>query len=334
MVALAPYFLTLAHATPQGIPPSLEIAVGYGDTERGVGAYHVDFPSPWCGTPGVQFIGSSTNYNGNSTSESNCVAGDWDGGAILVTNAGSAPVTLTNLTVVLSLPASGSAGKPSCSQPPRPITFHLWFGQQYYFGNASDPAYAGGPIALPPGGQAIFAGTSSDGAYVCPSGNYPEGPVNGTYDFDTSDSNFLSGCTPTNDTASDPRITFTAAGYAPTTYVDEGHVIDTGGIDPGMCSSTPANPEWPNESLGWRLVNSTCGEGCAENQFEASAQTVSSQHSTSVSATSQHSTSVAATFTSTSSAGGTAAIYALAGVAVVVVAAAGLLALRRRKTVP
>lgn len=323
-VALAPYFLTLADAAPQGIPSSLEVAVGYGDTERGVGAYHVDFPSPWCGSPGVQFIGSSTNYNGNSTSESNCIAGDWDGGAILVTNAGSDAITLTNLTVVLPLPPSGSVGTPSCSQPPRPITFHLWFGEQYYYGNASDPAYYGGPITLPPGGQAIFAGTSSDGAYVCPSGNYPEGPVNGTYDFDTSDSNFLAGCTPTNDTVSDPRITFTAAGYAPTTYVDVGHVIDTGGIDPGMCNSTSANPEWPNESLGWRLVSSTCGEGCPENQFEVSPLTASSQQAT----------SIAGTSTTTSSGAGATAVYALAGVGVVVVAAAGIYALRRRRSAP
>jgi hypothetical protein len=314
-VALAPYVLTVAHAAPQSIPQSLEVAVGYGDTERSVGTFHVDFPRPWCGSPGVQFIGSSTNYNGNSTSESNCSGGDWDGGAILVTNTGSAAITLTNLTVVLPLPASGSVGTPSCSQPPRPITFHLWFGQQYYYGNKSDPAYYGGPITLAPGGQAIFAETSSDGAYVCPSGNYPAGPVNGTYDFDTSDSNFLTGCTPTNDTVSDPRITFTAAGYAPTTYIDRGHVIDTGGIDTGMCNSTAANPEWPNESLGWRLANSTCGEACTGNQFVAPAQTVSSEQATSV---------------TTTTLGGAAAIYALAGVAVVLVAA-GLYALRRRR---
>jgi hypothetical protein len=320
-IALAPYFLTLAHAAPPSIPSSLEIAVGYGDTERGVGAYHVDFPSPWCGSPGVQFIGSSTNYNGNSTSESNCIAGDWDGGAVLVTHAGSAPITLTNLTVVLPLPSSGSVGKPSCSQPQRPITFHLWFGQQYYNGNASDPAYYGAPVTLNPGGQAIFAGTSSDGAYVCPSGNYPEGPVNGTYDFDTSDSNFLTGCTPTNDTASDPRITFTATGYAPTTYVDQGHVIDTGGFDSGMCNSTAANPEWPNESLGWRLVNSTCGEGCAENQFALLEQSSSSKEATSVVTPS----------TTTSPGAGATTFYAVAGAAVIVIAAAGLYALRRRR---
>ena len=50
----------------------------------------------------------------------------------------------------------------------------------------------------------------------------------------------MSGCTPTKDTVSDPQITFTALGYAPTTYVDQGHTIDTGGIDIGNCAPTAA----------------------------------------------------------------------------------------------
>jgi len=320
IAAVGPHLVTIAYVGSPNVPASLIVAVGYGDTERGVGAYHVDFPSPWCGTPGVQFVGSSTNYNGNSTSMSNCIQGDWDGGAILVTNEGSAAITLTNLTVVLPLPSSGSVGSPSCAQPPRPITFHLWFGQQYYYDNSSDPAYYGSPTTVPPGGQVIFAGTSSDGAYVCPSGNYPEGPVNGTYDFDTSDSNFLTGCAPTGDTVSDPRITLAATGYAPTTYIDAGHVIDTGGIDPGMCNSTAANPEWPNESLGWRLANSTCGESCPENQFAFTE-----------SVTSQMASSVATSSSATSSASGATATYAIAGAGVVVIVAAGLYALRRRR---
>jgi hypothetical protein len=266
-MVFSPYFTTMASAGPPSIPSSMEVAVGYMDTERGAGAYHVDFPSPWCGSPGVQFIGSSTNYDGNSTDPSNCVGGDWDGGAILVTNTGAVSITLTGLTVTLPLPLSGSLGSPSCAEPQRPITFTLWFGEQFYYGNLSDPAYDGGPITIAPAGQAIFAETSSDGAEVCPSGNYPAGPTGGSYDFDTSDANFLSGCTLTTDTVSDPQITFSATGYVPTTYIDKGHVIDTGGIDTGMCSATAANPEWPNESLGWRVASSTCGEGCTTNQL-------------------------------------------------------------------
>jgi hypothetical protein len=275
VMAFSPLMIRIAYAGPPSIPTSMEIAVSYGDTEyRGanVTACANCFPSPWCGSPGVQFIGSSLVYNGNSTDPSNCVGGDWDGGAILVTNAGDTSVTLTGLTVVLPLPLSGGPGSPSCAEPPRPITFNLWFGQQYYYDNLSDPAYYGGPITVPPEGQAIFAGTTSDGA-VCPTGNYPSGPTSHplptprTYDFDTSDANFLTGCTVTTDTASDPQITFSAVGYAPTTYVDKGHVIDTGGIDTGNCSSTAANPQWPDESLGWRSVSSTCGESCPTNQL-------------------------------------------------------------------
>ena len=168
-----------AHAELPKIPSSVSVAVSYADTEgRGNSSGNCTycFPSPWCGSHDIQFIGSSTDYNGNPTDTSNCSGGDWDSGGILVTNTGATPITLTNLTVVLPLPASGDRGSPFCAEPPRPITFDLWFGQQYYFGNKSDPAYLGSPIVVPSGGQAIFAGTSSDGSYTCPTGNYPVGP--------------------------------------------------------------------------------------------------------------------------------------------------------------
>lgn len=271
IIAVGPYFTTIASASPLGIPSSIGVAVGYADTEgRGgsAGTCTNCFPSPWCGSSGVQFIGSSTNYDGNSTDPSNCKGGDWDGGAILVSNTGGTSITLTNLTVVLPLPASGDRGSPSCAEPPRPITFNLWFGPQHFFGNLSDPAYDGSPITIPAGGQAIFAGTSSDGSYTCPTGNYPSSPPKATYDFDTSDANFLSGCTPSTETASDPEITFSATGYAPTTYIDEGHVLDTGGIDTGNCSPTNVDPQWGHEYLGWRLASSSCGESCPMNQSE------------------------------------------------------------------
>jgi len=278
IMAIGPPFATIAYASLPPIPSSIEIAVAYADTEgRAANATACTncFPTPWCGSPGVQFVGASTNYDGNPTDASNCTGGDWDGGAILVTNTGAASITLTGLTVVLPLPQSGNPGKPSCAEPPRPVTFDLWFGQKYYYGNLSDPAYAGGPITIPSGGQAIFTGTSADGAYVCPSGNYPAGPTGGTYDFDTSDANFLGGCTPATDTASDPQITLSATGYFLTTYVDEGHVIDTGGIDVGNCGPTPTHPEWPRESLGWRTASSACGENCPTNQLGVPSPTTS-----------------------------------------------------------
>jgi hypothetical protein len=276
IMVLSPYLTIVANASPSSIPSSIEVAVGYGDTEnrsRIVTACANCFPSPWCGSSGLQFIGSSKNYNGNSTDTRNCKGGDWDGGAILVTNTGATSITLTGLTVTLPLPQSGNPGSPSCPEPKRPITFDLWFGQKYYYGNLSDPAYFGGPITIAAGGQAIFAGTSSDGAYVCPAGNYPAGPTGGTYDFDTSDANFLPGCTPTTDTVSDPQITLSATGYAPTTYIDVGHTLDTGAIDIGNCGPTSSNPEWPREDLGWRLASSACGEDCVTNQLGATSST-------------------------------------------------------------
>jgi hypothetical protein len=357
MMALGPVLTVVSGASatpaaatdPPNIPPSVVIAVGYRDTERGIGKFTLDLPVPWCGSAGVQFIGSSTIYNGNSTDLQNCMGGDWDGGAILVTNTGTAPITLTGLTVTLPLPLSGSKGMPSCAPPPRPIVFNLWFGQQYFNGTKSVPAYLGGPITLKSGGQAIFTGTTADGTYECPSGNWPSGPKGSTYDFDTSDSNFLTGCTVTNDTVSDPEITFSAQGYAPTTYFDLGHVIDTGGIDTGMCKATAANPEWPNEDLGWRLINSTCGESCTSNQFFYAATNGTITLTTTATGTSSGSTSavvapgqtVTTTATDTVSAQVTTVVmsgvsattaYGIGVVAVVFIITTGYLALKRGRT--
>ncbi len=330
LLAVGPRFAAAAPAQLPKLPSSFVVAVGYADTEgRNPGAETCTycFPSPWCGSDGVQFIGSSTNYNGNPTDTSNCSGGDWDGGAILVTNTGeTTSISLTNLTVVLPLPASGDRGSPSCAEPPRPITFDLWFGQQYFFGNKSEPAYLGSPIVLPPGGEAIFAGTSSDGSYTCPTGNYPSAPPNATYDFDTSDANFLSGCTPTNDAVSDPQITFTALGYAPTTYIDQGHTVDTGGIDTGNCDPTQADPQWGHEDMGWRLVNSTCGVLCPSNQFGGTTSVVTVAGSTATV------TGPATTVTVSNTSGvSTTTAYGISAVAVVFIVATGYLATRRGK---
>ena len=102
---------TTVHAYLPSISSSVSVAAAYADTEGRPGAGNCTdcFPSPWCGSPGVQFIGSSTNYNGNSTDPGNCKSGGWDAGAILVTNNGSTSITLTNLTVMLPLPASGDS---------------------------------------------------------------------------------------------------------------------------------------------------------------------------------------------------------------------------------
>jgi hypothetical protein len=268
LLALSPTFTSIAFAAT--IPSSLVVSVGYSDTDHT--ACSNCFPSPWCGSPGIQFIGSAKIYNGNPSDSSNCTLGDYDGGAIMLTNTASTPITITGLTVALPAPSSGqtipsgdSLGTGGGCHPVynRPITFNIWFGQQYLNGNPSTPAYDGGPITIPAGGEAIFAQTS--GGSYCPGGNYPSGTV----DFDTSDANFLNGCNPivgASQESSDPQVTVTASGYDPTTYVDVGHTIDTGGIDSGDCGATTANPQFPSEALGWRPITSSCGESCATNQ--------------------------------------------------------------------
>jgi len=310
------------------IPSSITVLVAYADTEGRApdsGDCANCFPSPWCGSPGVLFIGSSTNYNGNPTDTSNCNGGAWDTAAILVNNTGTTPITLTDLTVILPLPASGDRGSPSCVAPPRPIAFNLWFGQKYYFDDRSQPAYNGGQIIIPPGGQAIFAGTSSDGSYTCPTGNYPSAGPKATYDFDTSDANFLSGCTPTTDTVSDPQIIFTATGFAITTYIDKGHVTDTGGIDPGNCHPTAVDPQWGHENLGWRPVSSTCGESCPLNQLEAAlTASTSSLRSASSSTVATASGGIAETGVPTT-------LYGTVAVGIVIIVGIGYVLTRRRR---
>lgn len=340
IMALAPYLTTVAHASLPSIPSSIAVAVAYADTEgRGSQAGTCGgncFPSPWCGSPGVQFIGASTNYNGNSTDSKNCQGGDWDTGAIMVRNSGSSPITFTNLTVAFPLPSSGGTVVPTCTAEMRPITFNVWFGQQYYWHNPADPAFYQGPVTVPPGGEAIFAGTSSDNSYHCPTGNYPStGLVNGTYDFDTSDAYYVNGCTPVTDPTSAPRITFSADGFAPTTYNDTGHTIDTGGIDTGNCLPTSADPQWGHENLGWRMIG-TCGESCPQNNPQISSLALVTTSSTSSSASASVASNVSTTSQSTltgttsSSSGGMAGVgYVVAAAVVVIVLAIGYVTVRR-----
>lgn len=334
ILVIGPCLTSISYADSAKIPSSVEVAVGYADTEgrgSGAGTCADCFPSPWCGSPGIQFIGASTNYNGNSTDPNNCKSGDWDTGAILVINKGTAPVTLTNLTVAFPLPSSGNSVVPTCIAEMRPITFNVWFGQQYYWHNPADPAFYGGQITVPAGGEAIFAGTSSDNSYHCPTGNYPStGPTNGTYDFDSSDAYYLNGCTPTTDPSSAPLVTFSATGYAATTYNDNGHTLDTGGIDTGNCAPTATDPQWGHESLGWRLVNDTCGEGCPTNQLGlATATTSSSVDTTGSISTSSTSLTTIQIASSSSSGVGATITYGIVGVVVVFVVAIGYVAMRR-----
>ena len=258
LIALSPIVSIQSHASGG---PNISVYFGYMDNDHSE-AYA---PSPWCGSPGVQFVGSGTIYNGNPADSTNCgtcatpPCGTYDGGAILIQNTGTDPITISNFTVLLPPPVTTLSGA-TCSG--RPQFFNIWF-------NPANGVFSEVLVTVPSGGEVIFAQTSGGGN--CPyitgsngiSGN--SYPVNGYADFDTSDFNFQTVCTPSTDTQSDPQIYLTIAGQtvltstygsAKITYTteitDSTHRIDTGGFDPvnDGCSS--------NESEGWALAGTGC----------------------------------------------------------------------------
>ena len=247
-----------AFAGPVRASTQYSVYVGYGDNDH-AGS---NFPSIWCGDAGVQFIGSGGIYNGNPSDTANC-PGTYDGGAVMVQNTGTTPLTISGLSITLPKPGAdcnsngcgGTDGGPTCGGIGRSTTWNIWFGTIDYFGS-STVAYTAGTVTVQPGNYAIFTQTSGGGN--CPSG---PGPNSGQADFDTSDANFLFNCpaTPTTDTQSAPQITFAIDGAAQPTLTDTGHTIDTGGQDPGNCGV--------NEALGWRPITVTCGESCPSNQI-------------------------------------------------------------------
>ena len=90
----------------------------------------------------------------------------------------------------------------------------------------------------------------------------------GTYDFDTSDANFLSGCTPTTDSISDPQIySLTVTGSAPLLLSTMAVSWIQAGLIPVTVGTTAVDPQWGHEYLGWRLWTCTCGESCPMNQL-------------------------------------------------------------------
>lgn len=261
-ISLLMVFSPLVSIHSYAASPNISVYLGYMDNDHSE-AYA---PSPWCGSAGVQFVGSGTIYNGDPSSSSNCGScstppcGTYDGGAILIQNNDPVnSITITNFTVLLPPPVTTTGG-PTCSG--RPQFFNIWF-------NPANNAFSEGAVTVPPGGEVIFAQTSGGGN--CPyisgsngiSGN--SYPYSGYADFDTSDFNFQTSCTPSTDTQSDPQIYITLAGQTlqtntygsgkityTTEITDSTHRIDTGGFDPvnDGCAS--------NESEGWALAGTSC----------------------------------------------------------------------------
>ena len=181
LLAISQRFAAAAPAELPKLPSSFVVAVGYADTEgRGPSSGNCTycFPSPWCGSHDVQFIGSSRNYNGNPTDTSNCAGGDWDGGGILVTNTGTTTeITLTNLTVVFPLPASGTPVRRAARNLRDQSPSTSGSGSNTTSGTNQTRRTLVAQSSSLQGDRAIFAGTSSDGSYTCPTGNYPSGPT-------------------------------------------------------------------------------------------------------------------------------------------------------------
>jgi len=151
-----------------------------------------------------------------------------DAGAVLITNTGATSVTINDLAVNV----------PTFSGSP----INLWGG------------FLGGGFVLAPGQGAIFTQTAQ-------------------YNFDTSDPgapglNSSQNCDPSNSyaianpaacAAIAPTVTPTIDG-SPISYIDSGHVLDTGGFDfvnSNPCPVAGDSPGSCNESLQWRLIGTT-----------------------------------------------------------------------------
>jgi hypothetical protein len=108
-------------------------------------------------------------------------------------------------------------------------SYHLWSGASFL--NTS-----GGGFVLLPHASAIFAQTNGQ-------------------NFDTSDQS--NGGTPGNPSTVVPHVIFTIDGGVPQTFLDSGHVLDTGGFDLAVFPSAKPGDPSGNESLQWRDIGTT-----------------------------------------------------------------------------
>jgi hypothetical protein len=190
----------------QTTTPPVQVYVGYAENER----IPIYFPDPWVGSPNTITLGTYPGYA-------------WDGGAILLYNSGTTPVTLSKGVTVSGF-ASGT-------------TFQLW------------DSYL--PVTIQPGWRVIIAQNAAlDGPSLSsPYGTAPciandDGGTLCFSNFDTSD-------TPTGSapTAVTPAIHLTLNGVA-YTFTDTAQVLNTGGFDYGTQLLI-------NESQQWRPVGTT-----------------------------------------------------------------------------
>jgi hypothetical protein len=187
---------------------NLSVYVGYADSLRPNGF----FPAPFCSTFGptcqVGQVGQGLPL---------------DGGVIRIENAGSNPISISNLTVTLNPTAA-------------PITFALW----------SD-------VTIDPGGSAIFGQTQPTNPFLS---NFDTSDY-GILGSDAGISlNGIGGCTTLSAlttseqaicTANFPIISFAENGHA-VTITDTGSILNTGSYDFHYA------PGDGNESINWNLA--------------------------------------------------------------------------------
>jgi hypothetical protein len=217
--------ITIAHAHSDVTCATVTPAVtpvfffGYADNYRGeVGAIPGGTPTPWQGSPNVQFVGCGSGPAPCPTdSQGNII---YDAGAVRIDN----PSTTGSVTV--SAPASGQVVIGQCTYNPWP-TGTTW--------------------TIPPGGTLILTQTGGPPP-ACPGGGeVTTGGVasNNNFNLDTSESN----ATCVNN-GQFPMVHLNVNGV-PTTLTDNKQIMNTGGVDRGNC------PAGTNEATQWTAPGPT-----------------------------------------------------------------------------
>lgn len=203
MTILLVFFSTQANAD------SFKVWVGYADSLRPSGF----FPNPFAGAPGVVYSGLSTTLS-------------LDSGAVRIDNTGSAPLTITGLTVTLN-PGTG------------PVPFSLWSA----------------PVTLAPGQKALYAQTaqynfdSSDFGFLGLIGIDKAHPLGGCTNPGALTATQQQDCI-----IDAPLVSFNENGH-PVSYVDTGTVLNTFGYDFIYGSSDG------NESINWNVIGTIADRG-------------------------------------------------------------------------
>lgn len=187
------------------------VYVGYADNLRST----TFFPTPWLGDPGVVSDASPAQA--------------FDAGAVRIENTSAAPITISNMAVVMN----GGSGP----------TFTLW-----------------GPLVIPAGGNGIFTqsvafdfDTSDFGGFggLPPASLAPNLPGNNAIGGCSSPAAILGPSGYAADCAANAPIVLFLEDGNPVTLVDTGHILDTGWWD---FTNNGFFGGDSNESIKWNVI--------------------------------------------------------------------------------